>query len=80
MNPKFYQLYICNETPKGLYFSSSFIDNVIRQVDIMLVSVDIESCGSYIYRLLNMVENSINCCSHIKVHLFDHILKLGKSI
>ena len=44
----------------------------------MLFGVGIEICGSNISLFPNAVKNGINRCSHIKIHLFDHILMLGK--
>ena len=45
-----------------------------------MVGVEIETCGSDISQLLNVVENSIDWCIHIKNNLFDHILTLGKNL
>ena len=63
---------------KAYLVPSTFIGNVINQVDILLVGVGIEICGSDISQFRNVVENSICWCFHIKSHLFDHILMLGK--
>ena len=65
---------------KAYLVSPSFIDNVIIQVDTILVVVWIEICGRDISQLLNVVENSINWCIHIKGHIFDHILTLGNHL
>ena len=46
----------------------------------MLVGVGMKICGSNIYHLINVIENSIDWCVHIKSPLFHHILTLGKHI
>ena len=45
-----------------------------------MVGVRSWSCSINISQLINVVENSINLGVHIKSHLFDHILTLGKHI
>ena len=55
-----------------------FLNNVIRQVDIMLIVASIKSCGSDISQFLNVVEKIIYWCIDIKSHLFDHTPVLGK--
>ena len=62
--------------PKACPVLSSFIDNVISQVDILLSSVGIKICDINIPQLLNFFENSIDRCVHIKNHLLDHIFTL----
>ena len=57
-----------------------FVNNVVTQVDIMLIVVSINNCGSYISQFLNVVENSIYWYVHIKIRLFDHILTLNKHL
>ena len=57
-----------------------FVNNAVRKVDILLISVRTESCGSDISQFLKVVETSIDFCINIKSHLFDHILTLDKNL
>ena len=52
---------------KAYLVSFSFIDSFIRQVDILLVGVGIESCGSDISQFFNVVEKLLIIFSTLKV-------------
>ena len=58
---------------KAHLVSKCFVNDFVSQVDILFISVIIESCGSNISQLLNVIENSIDWCIDIKSHMFDHI-------
>ena len=58
---------------KAHLVSKCFVNDFVSQVDILLISVIIESCGSNIPQLLNVIENSIDSCIDIKSHMFEHI-------
>ena len=53
------------------------IENFIIQVDILLVGVGVIICSRDISQFLKVVENSIYWFSHIKSHIFVHILMMG---
>ena len=78
--PSFVRFIFAITFPKEFILSSSFIDNVISQVDILLISVGTEICCRDIYQYLNVYENSIDWCVHIKSNLFCHILTSGKHL
>ena len=54
-----------------------FVNNIVGQVDILLIIVRIERYGRDISQFLNVVENIIDWCINIKIHLFDHIRNMG---
>ena len=65
---------------KAYIVLSSFIDNVISKGYVLMVGVGIKSCNSNISQVPNVIENTIDWCVHIRSHLFDHILTLGKHL
>ena len=71
----------CSPSSVGLIFLISFpkddllltcVKNVVSQFDILMIGLRIEVCSSHISQFLNVVDNSINWCIDIKIHLFDH--------
>ena len=79
-SPSFSSVLFLFHSRRPIFYRPVLLKNVVSQVDILLIDVRIEICGSNIPQLLNVVENSINWCIDIKSLLFDHILIMGKHL
>ena len=79
-SPIFVRFIFSIHSPKAYLVLYFFVNNVISKLYIPLVGLGITIYGSDISELLNVIENSINWCFHIKSNLFGHILMLGKHL